>query len=54
MVAKSKVESLSIENESLKSQISALVEESRKDEEHLKTLENSLDTKKAFSRLKGK
>ena len=54
MVAKSKVESLSVENELLKSQIFALAEESRKDEEFLKTLEKSLDTRKAFSRLKNK
>ena len=54
MVAKSKVEPLSVENELLKSQIFALAEESRKDEECLKTLEKSLDTKKAFSRLKNK
>ncbi|KAK9993801.1 hypothetical protein SO802_023504 [Lithocarpus litseifolius] len=54
VVAKSTVESLSMENESLKSQIFTLAEESRKDKEHLKTLEKSLDTKKAFSRLKDK
>jgi len=54
VVVKSKVESLSVENESLKSQIFALTEESRKDEERLKTLEKILDTEKAFSRLKDK
>ena len=54
MVAKSKVEPLSVENELLKSQIFALAEESRKDKERLKTLEKILDTEKAFSRLKDK
>lgn len=54
VVAKSKVESFSAKNESLKSQISTLVEESRKDKEHLKTLEKSLDIEKAFSKLKDK
>nr|POE51269.1 hypothetical protein CFP56_14703 [Quercus suber] len=54
VVAKSKVESLSVENESLKSQISALAEKSRKDKELLKTLKKSLDTEKAFLRLKDK
>ncbi|KAK9997877.1 hypothetical protein SO802_017480 [Lithocarpus litseifolius] len=48
VTAKSKVESLSIENESLKSQVFALAEESKKDKEHLKTLEKSIDTKKEF------
>ena len=54
VVAKSKVESLFVENELLKSQIFALAEESRKDKERLKTLEKILDTEKAFSRLKDK
>lgn len=54
VVAKSKVESFSAENESLKSQISTLAEESRKDKERLKTLEKSLDIEKAFSKLKDK
>lgn len=54
VVAKSKVESFSAKNESLKSQISTLVEESRKDKERLKTLEKSLDIEKAFSKLKDK
>nr|POE86749.1 hypothetical protein CFP56_15459 [Quercus suber] len=54
VVAKSKVESLSAENELLKSQIFALAEECRKDKERLKTLEKILDTEKAFSRLKNK
>ena len=52
--AKSKVESLSAENESLKGQISALTYEAKTDEERLKTLEKSIDTKKAFSKLKDK
>lgn len=54
VVAESKVESFSAKNESLKSQISTLVEESRKDKERLKTLEKSLDIEKAFSKLKDK
>lgn len=53
-MAKSKVGSLSTENESLRSQISTLAEEPKKDKEHLKTLEKSTDTKKALSKLKGK
>lgn len=52
--AKSKVESLSVENESLKSQISILTKESKKDKGRLKTLEKSINTKKAFSKLKDK
>jgi len=51
---KSKVESLSVENESLKSQIFALANESKKNKDHLKTLEKSINTKKAFSKLKDK
>ncbi|KAL0008668.1 hypothetical protein SO802_010170 [Lithocarpus litseifolius] len=35
-------------------QISALVDESKKDKDHLTVLEKSIDTKKAFSRLKDK
>nr|POE89516.1 hypothetical protein CFP56_50241 [Quercus suber] len=54
VLAKTKVESLSMENESLKSQISALAKEYKKDKEHLKTLEKSIDTEKAFSKLKDK
>lgn len=52
--AMAKVGSLSVENESLRSQISTLAEEPKKDKEHLKTLEKSIDTKKALSKLKGK
>nr|POE89514.1 hypothetical protein CFP56_50239 [Quercus suber] len=52
VVAKTKVESLSVQNESLRSQISALAEESKKDKESLKALEKSIDTEKAFSKLK--
>ena len=52
--AKSKVKSLSTENESLKSQMFVLVEESKKDKERLKNLEKSIDTKKAFWKLKDK
>lgn len=54
VLAKSKVESLFIENKSLKSQISALAEESKKDKERLKTLEKSLDSDKEFSKSKDK
>ena len=44
MMAKSMVESLSTENESLKGQISALANEVKKDKDRLKTLEKSIDT----------
>nr|POF22001.1 hypothetical protein CFP56_35542 [Quercus suber] len=54
VVAKSKVESLSMENESLRRQLFALVEESKKDKECLKTLEKSIDTEKAILKLKDK
>ena len=54
MKAKSKVESLSAGNESLKGQISTLADEDKKDKEHLKTLEKSIDTEEAFSKLKDK
>ena len=54
VTAKSKVESLSLENELLKGQISALSDETNMDKDHLKTLEKSIDTEKAFSKLKGK
>ena len=54
VMAKSKVESLSAKNESLKSQISAFADEAKKDKDHLKTLEKSIDTKKAFSKLMDK
>ena len=53
-IAKSKVESLSLENELLKGQISALSDETNMDKDHLKTLEKSIDTEKAFSKLKDK
>nr|POE48539.1 hypothetical protein CFP56_68276 [Quercus suber] len=52
--AKSKVESLSAENESLKGQISVLADKAKKDKEGLKTLENSINTEKALSKLKDK
>lgn len=48
MNAKSKVESLSAENELLKGQISTIANEAKKDKERLMTLEKSIDTKKAF------
>ena len=54
IMVKSKVESLFAENESLKDQISALADEAKKDKDCLKTLEKSIDTKKAFSKLKNK
>lgn len=50
----SKPTSLSTENKSLKSQISTFVNEAKKDKDHLTTLEKSIDTVKAFSRLKDK
>ncbi|KAK9990789.1 hypothetical protein SO802_025774 [Lithocarpus litseifolius] len=46
MVAKSKVEFLFAENESLKGQISALTNKAKKDKDFLKTLEKSIDTEK--------
>ena len=57
VMAKSKVESLSTENESnesLKGQISALADEAKKDKDHLKTLEKRIDPEKAFFKLKNK
>nr|POF01615.1 hypothetical protein CFP56_63859 [Quercus suber] len=54
VVAKSNVESLSTENESLKGQIFALVDEAKKDKDCLKTLEKSIDIEKVFSKLKDK
>ena len=54
VMAKSKVESLSTKNESLKGQISALADEAKKDKDHLKTLEKRIDTEKAFFKLKNK
>ena len=54
VTAKSKAESLFADNKLLKSQIFALADESKKDKDHLKTLEKSIDTKKAFSKLKDK
>ena len=52
--AKSMVESLSLENELLKGQIFALLDEANMDKDRLKTLEKSIDTEKAFSKLKDK
>ena len=46
--------SLSTENESLKGRITAFVEEAKKDKDRLTVLENSIDTEKAFSKLKDK
>ncbi|KAL0008460.1 hypothetical protein SO802_009962 [Lithocarpus litseifolius] len=54
VMAKSKVESLSAENESLKSQIFTLADEAKNEKEHLKTLKKSIHTEKAFSKLKDK
>ncbi|KAL0015701.1 hypothetical protein SO802_002770 [Lithocarpus litseifolius] len=39
---------------SCRSQFSALLDEAKKDKDHLKTLEKSIDTEKAFSKLKDK
>ena len=52
--AQSKTTSLSAENELLKSQISALADKAKKDKDRWKTLEKSIDTEKAFSKLKEK
>lgn len=49
VTAQSKVESLSLKNEPLKGQVSALSDEAKKDKDRLKTLEKSIDTEKAFS-----
>ena len=53
-MAQSKVESLSLENESLKGQVSALSDKAQKDKDHLKTLKKSINTEKAFSKMKEK
>ena len=52
--AQSKTTSLSTENESLKGQIIALVKEAKKDKDCLTILEKSIDTEKAFLKLKDK
>ena len=52
VMAQSKVESFSSENKSLKSQVSVFSDEAKKDKDHLKTLEKSIDIEKAFSKLK--
>lgn len=54
VTTKSKVDSLPGKNEPLKSQIFTLADEAKKDKDRLKTLEKSIDTKKAFSKLKDK
>ena len=46
------MESFSSENKSLKSQVSVFSDEAKKDKDHLKTLEKSIDIEKAFSKLK--
>lgn len=52
--AQSKATSLSTENESLKGLITTLIDETKKYKDHLMVLEKSIDTKKAFLRLKDK
>lgn len=52
--AQSKSTSLSTENESLKGHITTLVDEAKKDKDHLMVMEKIIDTDKAFSRLKDK
>ena len=47
-MAQSKVESLSLENESLTSQVFALSDKAKKENDHLKTLKKSIDIEKAF------
>ena len=54
VTGQSKVESLSLENESLKGQVFALSDKVAKYNDYLKTLEKSIDTEKAFSKLKDK
>nr|POE80500.1 hypothetical protein CFP56_04858 [Quercus suber] len=54
VTAKSKVESLSLENELLKGQIYAFSNEANKDKDRLKTLEKCIDTENAFSKPKDK
>ena len=53
-MVQSKVKSLSAKNESFKGQIFALANEAKKDKNRLKTLEKSIDTERAFSKLKHK
>ena len=53
-MAQSKLESFSSETKSLKSQVSVFSDEAKKDKDHLKTLEKSIDIEKAFSKLKDK
>ena len=48
------MEALSSKNESLKKQIYSLLEEAKVDKDYLKTMEKSIDTEKAFSKLKDK
>ena len=50
----SRIASLSTKNESLTIQISALVDEVKKDKDRLKTLEKNIDIEKEFSKLKDK
>ena len=52
--AQSGIASLFAKNVSLMIQISALIDEAKKDIYHLKTLEKNIDTEKAFSKLKDK
>ena len=52
--ATSKVESLSAENESLRGQITTLVNKAQKDKDRLMVLEKSIDIEKAFLKLKDK
>ena len=54
VMTQSKVESLSLENKLFKGQVSAFLDEAKKDKDRLKTLEKSIDTKKDFSKLKDK
>jgi len=52
--AQSNVESLSSENELLKENVSCLIDEAEKTQDHLKALEKDVSTEKAFSKLKDK
>ena len=52
--AQSKAESLSSENELLKGKVSSLVDEPKKTQDRLTTLEKDVSIEKAFSKLKDK
>ena len=53
-MAQSKADSLSSENEVLKAKVTSLSNKVEKVQDHLKTLERDVNTKKAFSKLRDK